>query len=92
MMVYGSDKPDLRNPLKWINMSDFFAKADFKAFAACVAGGGLVKGLLVKGIVGVETRTWFDKREAFVKENGGKGLGYISWTKEGELKGISWRR
>ena len=87
MMVYGSDKPDLRNPLKWINMSDFFAKADFKAFAACVANGGLVKGLLVKGIVGVETRTWFDKREAFVKENGGKGLGYISWTKEDELKG-----
>lgn len=87
MMVYGTDKPDLRNPLKWIDMSDFFAKADFKAFAATVANGGLVKGLLVKGIVGVETRTWFDKREAFVKENGGKGLGYISWTKEGELKG-----
>ena len=87
MMTYGSDKPDLRNPLKWIDMSDFFAKASFKAFAACVAGGGLVKGLLVKGIVGVETRTWFDKREAFVKENGGKGLGYISWTKENELKG-----
>ena len=87
MMTYGSDKPDLRNPLKWIDMSDFFAKADFKAFAACVKNGGLVKGLLVKGIVGVETRTWFDKREAFVKENGGKGLGYISWTKEGELKG-----
>ncbi len=87
MMTYGSDKPDLRNPLKWINMSDFFRKADFKAFASCVDNGGLVKGLLVKGIVGVETRTWFDKREAFVKENGGKGLGYISWTKEGELKG-----
>jgi aspartyl-tRNA synthetase len=87
MMVYGSDKPDLRNPLKWFNMSDFFERSDFKAFAQCVKNGGLVKGLLVKGIVGVETRTWFDKREAFVKENGGKGLGYISWTKEGELKG-----
>ena len=87
MMVYGSDKPDLRNPLKWFSMNDFFAKANFKAFAACVANGGLVKGMVVKGIVGVEARTWFDKREAFVKENGGKGLGYISWTKEGELKG-----
>ena len=87
MMVYGSDKPDLRNPLKWFDMSDFFRRASFKAFASCVEQGGLVKGLLVKGIVGVETRTWFDKREAFVKENGGKGLGYISWTKEGELKG-----
>ena len=87
MMVYGSDKPDLRNPLKWFDMSDFFRRANFKAFAACVEGGGLVKGLLVKGIVGVQARTWYDKREAFVKENGGKGLGYISWTKEGELKG-----
>ena len=87
MMVYGSDKPDLRNPLKWFSMNDFFAKASFKAFANCATSGGLVKGMVVKGIVGVETRTWFDKREAFVKENGGKGLGYISWTKEGELKG-----
>ena len=87
MMVYGSDKPDLRNPLKWFDMSDFFRRANFKAFAACVENGGLVKGLLVKGIVGVEARTWFDKREHYVKENGGKGLGYISWTKEGELKG-----
>ena len=87
MMVYGSDKPDLRNPLKWFDMSDFFAKANFKAFANCATSGGLVKGMVVKGIVGVEARTWFDKREAFVKENGGKGLGYISWTKEGELKG-----
>ena len=41
----------------------------------------------VKGIVGVEARTWFDKREHNVKENGGKGLGYITWTNEGELKG-----
>ena len=87
MMTYGSDKPDLRNPLKWFNMNDFFAKANFKAFANCATSGGLVKGMVVKGIVGVEARTWFDKREAFVKENGGKGLGYISWTKEGELKG-----
>ena len=87
MMTYGSDKPDLRNPLRWFDMSAFFAKANFKAFAKCVEAGGLVKGMVVKGIVGVEARTWFDKREAFVKENGGKGLGYISWTKDGELKG-----
>ena len=86
MMTYGSDKPDLRNPLKWINMSDFFAKAGFKAFASTVEKGGLVKGLLVKGAV-KQSRTWFDKREHNVKENGGKGLGYITWTYEGELKG-----
>ncbi len=86
MMTYGSDKPDLRNPLKWFDMSAFFAKAGFKAFAATVEKGGLVKGLLVKNAT-AQSRTWFDKREHNVKENGGKGLGYISWTKEGELKG-----
>jgi aspartyl-tRNA synthetase len=87
MMDYGSDKPDLRNPLKWINMSDFFAKADFKAFAQTVENGGLVKGLTVKGVTGVQSRTWFDKREQFAKANGAKGLGYVMWTKEGEMKG-----
>ncbi|MBR1836433.1 MAG: aspartate--tRNA ligase, partial [Kiritimatiellae bacterium] len=86
MMKYGSDKPDLRNPLVWIDMSAFFAKAGFKAFASTVEKGGLVKGLLVKGAV-KQSRTWFDKREHNVKENGGKGLGYITWTAEGELKG-----
>ena len=87
MMTYGSDKPDLRNPLKWINMSDFFAKANFKAFAACVAAGGLVKGLNVPGVSGTQSRSWFDKREHNAKENGAKGLGYVMWTKEGEIKG-----
>ncbi|MBR1836162.1 MAG: aspartate--tRNA ligase [Kiritimatiellae bacterium] len=86
MMKYGSDKPDLRNPLVWIDMSAFFAKAGFKAFASTVEKGGLVKGLLVKGAV-KQSRTWFDKREHNVKENGGKGLGYITWTDAGELKG-----
>ncbi|MBQ3810675.1 MAG: aspartate--tRNA ligase, partial [Kiritimatiellae bacterium] len=86
MMKYGTDKPDLRNPLEWIDMSAFFAKAGFKAFASTVEKGGLVKGLLVKGAV-KQSRTWFDKREHNVKENGGKGLGYITWTNEGELKG-----
>ena len=86
MMRFGTDKPDLRNPLEWIDMSAFFAKAGFKAFASTVEKGGLVKGLLVKGAV-KQSRTWFDKREHNVKENGGKGLGYITWTNEGELKG-----
>ncbi len=87
MMTYGSDKPDLRNPLKWIDMSEFFARADFKAFAACVASGGLVKGLTVKGVTGVQSRSWFDKREQNAKAEGAKGLGYVMWTKEGEMKG-----
>ncbi|MBP5320880.1 MAG: aspartate--tRNA ligase [Kiritimatiellae bacterium] len=87
MMKYGSDKPDLRNPLVFVNLNDLFANSGFKAFASTVAKGGVVKGLRVPGVVGVQSRSWFDKREAFAKENGGKGLGYVMWTKEGEFKG-----
>ena len=87
MSKYGSDKPDLRNPLFMVDLSSIFAKSGFKAFASTVANGGSVKGIRVPGIVGVQPRTWYDKMEAFAKENGSKGLGYITWSKEGELKG-----
>ncbi len=87
MNKYGSDKPDLRNPLFMIDLSDLFANSGFKAFAATVANGGSVKGIRVPGIVGVQPRAWYDKMEAFAKECGSKGLGYITWSKEGELKG-----
>ena len=87
MSKYGSDKPDLRNPLFMIDLNDIFLKSGFKAFAATVENGGSVKGIRVPGIVGVQPRAWYDKMEAFAKENGAKGLGYITWSKEGELKG-----
>ena len=87
MNRYGSDKPDLRNPLFMIDLSALFEKSGFKAFASTVRNGGSVKGIRVPGVVGVQPRTWYDKMEAFAKENGSKGLGYITWSKEGELKG-----
>ncbi len=87
MSKYGSDKPDLRNPLFMIDLSGLFRNSGFKAFASTVANGGSVKGIRVPGVVGVQPRTWYDKMEAFAKENGSKGLGYITWSREGELKG-----
>ena len=84
---YGTDKPDLRNPLFMIDLSEFFRNAGFKAFSSTVEKGGVVKGIRVPGIVGVQPRTFYDKMEAFAKENGAKGLGYIMWTREGEIKG-----
>ena len=84
---YGTDKPDLRNPLFMIDLSEFFRNAGFKAFSSTVAGGGVVKGMRVPGVVGVQPRTFYDKMEAFAKDNGAKGLGYIMWTKKGEIKG-----
>ena len=87
MEKYGSDKPDLRNPLFMVDLSELFRKSGFKAFASTVEKGGVVKGMRVPGIVGVQPRTFYDKMEAFAKENGAKGLGYIMWTREGEIKG-----
>ncbi len=87
MDKYGTDKPDLRNPLFLIDLNDLFKASAFRAFAATVERGGLVKGLRVPGVVGVQPRSWYDKLEAFAKENGAKGLGYVTWTKEGEFKG-----
>ena len=87
MEKYGTDKPDLRNPLFMIDLSEFFRDSGFKAFASTVAAGGVVKGMRVPGIVGVQPRTFYDKMEAFAKENGAKGLGYIMWTRDGEIKG-----
>jgi aspartyl-tRNA synthetase len=88
MDKYGSDKPDLRNPLFMIDLNDLFKASAFKAFAATVARGGLVKGLRVPGVVGVQPRSWYDKLEGFAKENGAKGLGYVTWPKDGgALKG-----
>ena len=88
MDKYGSDKPDLRNPLFMVNLNDVFAHCGFKAFVATVEKGGLVKGLRVPGVVGVQPRSWYDKLEAFAKENGAKGLGYVTWPKDSDaLKG-----
>lgn len=84
---YGTDKPDLRNPLFMIDLSEFFRNAGFKAFSSTVANGGVVKGMRVPCVVGVQPRTFYDKMEAFAKDNGAKGLGYIMWTREGEIKG-----
>ncbi len=87
MMKYGSDKPDLRNPLFWIDLSDLFKNSAFKGFSMTVQNGGIVKGLRAPGIVGVQPRAWYDKMEAFAKENGAKGLGYIQFMQDGTLKG-----
>ena len=80
MLKYGSDKPDLRNPLMIDDMTDFFADVDFAPF----------KGKPVRGIIANcanMPRSFFEAMLAFATEEAGmKGLGYIS-KEDGELKG-----
>ncbi len=85
MLKYGSDKPDLRIPIEMFDVSDIFGASSFGAFAKAVAGGAVVRAIPVKGIAS-QPRSFFDKLEGYAKEQGAKGLGYISW-KDGELKG-----
>ncbi|MDK2857041.1 MAG: aspartyl-tRNA synthetase [Verrucomicrobiota bacterium] len=84
METYGTDKPDLRNPLIIQDASEIFRSCGFKAFAGVVAKGGVVKTIAVKGCAG-HPRKFFDDMIEFAQSVGAKGLGYISWI-DGEVK------
>jgi len=81
MLKYGTDKPDLRNPLLINDLSDFFRDVNFAPF----------RNKPVRGIVapGCERRSksFFENMLKFATEIGMKGLGYISVTGDMELKG-----
>ncbi|MDR0936078.1 MAG: aspartate--tRNA ligase [Oscillospiraceae bacterium] len=79
LLKYGTDKPDLRNPLEIIDLSEFFADAGFAAF----------KGKPVRGIVANtkgQPKSFFEKMLAFALSIGMKGLGYLTRT-DGAYKG-----
>jgi aspartyl-tRNA synthetase len=78
MEKYGSDKPDLRNPLIIQDASELFRGCDFKAFAGVVASGGVVKTIAAKGCAD-KSRKFFDDLIKFAQGVGSKGLGYLRW-------------
>ena len=84
---FGSDKPDLRNPLEMIDVSGFFKDSEFKAFASTVADGGVVRAIKAPQVAG-KPRKFFDDMIAFAQENGAKGMAYIVWNEEGEKSPI----
>jgi len=81
MLKYGTDKPDLRNPLVINDLTDFFKDVDFMPF----------KNKPVRGIVvpecGKMPNSFFDGTLKFATEIGMKGLGYISVLEDMQLKG-----
>ncbi len=80
METYGSDKPDLRNPLKLKDISSVVAKSDFKVFADTVARGDKVKALAVPK-AGSYSRAQMDKLTDMAKQMGAKGLVWIKSDK-----------
>jgi aspartyl-tRNA synthetase len=78
MLKYGSDKPDLRNPLVISDVTEIFGRPDveFRAFKSIVERGGVVRALRVPK-VSDKPRSFFDKLNDWAKEQGAPGLGYI---------------
>lgn len=81
MLTYGTDKPDLRNPLKIVDVSDVFEDSGFAAFE-----GKTVRAITAQGCSS-QPRKFFDKMNDYALEIGMKGLGYIKVTENGEFTG-----
>jgi aspartyl-tRNA synthetase len=71
MLKYGTDKPDLRNPLVIVEISDMFEETDFKPFLKKT-----VRSINVQGAA-KQSKSWFKKMEEFALSIGMKGLGYV---------------
>lgn len=105
MMKYGSDKPDLRNPLEIVDVTEVFARDDveFKAFKNTIEKGGVVRAIRAPQVAD-QPRSFFDKLNSWAQGEGAPGLGYVVFkdgagagpiakfipeTAQGELKKIA---
>lgn len=80
MLKYGSDKPDLRNPLIISELTNIFKNTTFTPFI-----GSTVRGIKVSNIE--KSNSWYKKMEEYAKEIGMSGLAYLKVTEENTLKG-----
>ncbi len=87
MLKYGSDKPDLRNPLEIVDVTQVFARDDveFNAFKGIIKKGGVVRAIRAPK-VSDQPRSFFDKLNSWAQSEGAFGLGYILFA-DGEGKG-----
>jgi aspartyl-tRNA synthetase len=83
--LYGTDKPDLRNPIRMQNVSEAFRGSGFKVFAGILAGDPAAEVWAIPAPKG-GTRAFCDRMNEWAKGEGQPGLGYIFW-REGEEGG-----
>jgi aspartyl-tRNA synthetase len=81
--TYGSDKPDLRNPIEMQAVTEHFAGSGFKVFANMIASNPKVEVWAIPAKTG-GSRAFCDRMNAWAQSTGQPGLGYIFWRKEGE--------
>ena len=83
MSKYGTDKPDLRNPLEITDHTKLFKSDEVKLdiFKRNIDSGGIVKGIVVKNISD-KPRSFFDNLNKWAIDSGAKGLAYITFEKD----------
>lgn len=81
MLKYGTDKPDLRNPLEIVDLTDYFRDVEFKPFQ-----GRPVRGIVAPGC-GKQSKSFFEKMLEYAMSIGMKGLGYLTVLEDGSFKG-----
>src|ERR1700735_4145771 len=82
MLKYGSDKPDLRNPITISDVTAHYAGSGFGLFARIAASGGIVRAVPAPGAAS-QPRSFFDKLNDWAKAEGQGGLGYIVYETDG---------
>jgi aspartyl-tRNA synthetase len=85
MLKYGTDKPDLRNPLLIADISHHFEKSGFGLFEKIVGSGGVVRAIPAPGTA-EKSRKFFDDMNDWARKEGFAGLGYVT-RKGGEFGG-----
>jgi aspartyl-tRNA synthetase len=85
MLKYGSDKPDLRNPIVIHDVAGHFATSGFGLFEKIVGSGGTVRAIPAPGTA-EKSRKFFDEMNEWARSEGHAGLGYVT-RKGGEFGG-----
>ena len=86
MMKYGSDKPDLRNPLEIADVTEIFRDAEFSLFKNAIQNGSVVRAIPAPKTA-EKSRKFFDDMTNYAISEGAGGLGYVQFAENGEAKG-----
>ena len=88
MLKYGTDKPDLRNPLVISELTSLFTREDvkFEIFKKLVKSGSKVRAIITKNTKD-KPRSFFDNIDKWAKEQGASGLAYFTLEQNKEIKG-----
>ena len=82
MLKYGSDKPDLRNPIEIAEATEIFRGSGFSIFERGIAAGGVVRAIPAPGGA-AQPRSYFDRMQDWARAQGAGGLAYVTLDENG---------